>query len=66
MHRVARDEWLKEQSGLRDALRQDADCEAYLATRAIPRFALVHLYLINSLPALAAVALVVLRLGRVL
>ena len=53
------------QTSLRTALGRDKECEKYLAAEALPRLAFVPLYAVNVLPAVAAVALVILRLKRV-
>ena len=36
LHRIARDNWLAEQTALRNAFRADADCETYLTTTTLP------------------------------
>ena len=66
MHRIVRDDWLAGQSQLRTAFRADADCERYVTTRTLPSLTFVPMYVVNVLPALAAVVLVILRIRRVL
>lgn len=65
IHRCARDGWLAGESSLRTALSRHADCEKYLALEELDRKFFIPLYVVNVLPALAAVALVLLRLGLV-
>jgi hypothetical protein len=62
MHRVVRDDWLAEQTQLRGKFRTEVDCEKYLTTKTLPGVTFIPLLVINSLPALAAVALVIVRL----
>ena len=62
LHRIARDNWLAEQTALRNAFRADADCETYLTTTTLPLHFFLPVTVINLLPAVTAVLVVIWRL----
>jgi hypothetical protein len=61
MHRIVRDSWLAGQTPLATALRADRDCNRYLGLTAPPSLAFLPAYVINLLPALAALLLFIWR-----
>jgi hypothetical protein len=57
LHRIARNTWLKGQTGLRDALFADKECKEYLEMEKLPLIAFLPVIIINLLPAVVAVVL---------
>ena len=57
MHRIVRDNWLAGQASLAQALRTDTECNQYLGLTALPFGASLQAYIVNLLPALAALLL---------